>query len=245
MINTVENNDSNLYIKNNFNGVFLRDLLLGLNDKFKNTIFWVNNFSSGDVLVNIPLYYHFSKDVRFSLDAFVDDTPDIRVEGSTTTIHKGLIDFNSWAIMVDKYANPNVYLTTIKETDDELIQSQTLTKQVPIKLTCSLEIGLDSEIEVFKCWEGLLRAFFPYKYFKFTYNKIKYDAQVFMSFDTENPFPKKVTFGTVEQLTYKVTFEIHTFYPIFDNEFLADNIKVNWLNDIYSVNNIPSKKSII
>ena len=57
----------------NFEDVFFRDLTVCVLDTLEGEIKWVNRFTSGDRVVNVPFYYSMTGDERFLLDSFTDD----------------------------------------------------------------------------------------------------------------------------------------------------------------------------
>jgi hypothetical protein len=59
--------------KFNFDEVFFRDLTVCVLDTLEGRLNWINRFSSGNVPVNVPIYYSMTGDDRFLLDSFQDD----------------------------------------------------------------------------------------------------------------------------------------------------------------------------
>ena len=59
--------------KFNFDEVFFRDLTVCVLDTLEGRLNWTNRFTSGDISVQVPIYYSLSGDERFLLDSFQDD----------------------------------------------------------------------------------------------------------------------------------------------------------------------------
>jgi hypothetical protein len=100
----------------NFEDVFFRDLTVCVLDTLEGEVRWVNKFSSGDRVVNVPFYYSMTGDERFLLDSFTDDivsgdsTGNGRyLELNTDIIPRGHLTMKSFSMTdyyIDKYAKP-------------------------------------------------------------------------------------------------------------------------------------------
>ena len=232
-------NNENFQDKTNFNDVYLRDVILGflgfLKDRFK----WNYESEQGTSEFILPIHYSLTGDNRYIMDAFYDDVPEKRVNMNTDTIPRGIITLKSWAIKPDEFTNPNIWLNINREIDGELQQIVTMTKAVPIKLTFTLDTILDNEIDVFKCWQTYMDNMWIYKYFTYDYAKVPINAVFNFISDTENPMVRDFKFGDLNVLKTQYTFEIHTFYPIFDlDNRMKANSQVQWILQIWQ-NNTP------
>lgn len=228
-------NNENFLDKTNYSDVYLRNVIVGFLGFLKNRFKWTNVGENGPFEVVLPFHYSLTGDNRYIMDAFYDDVPDKRVNMNTDQIPRGMITLKSWAIKSDEFTNPNIWLNVNKEFDGELKQIVTQTKAVPIKLTFTLETVLDNEIDVFKCWQTYMDNMWIYRYFTFDYAKIPINAVFNFVADTENPIAREYKFGEAGAALKSVyTFDVHTFYPIFDIENkLFANSQVQWIMQIW------------
>lgn len=225
----------------NYDDVYLRNVIVGylgfLNERF----FWYNKTSEGPKKIDIPFYYSLTGDTRYINDAFLDDTPGQRVIGNIDPIPRGVIKLDSWSVKTEEFCNPNVWLNVNKEIDDELQQIVTQTKAVPVKLTFSIDLVCDAELDIFKGWQTHMENLFMYRYFSFDYKRLPVNALFNFAGETENTTVREQKFGDLSTYISKYTIEVHTFFPIFDleNKFLA-NKQVQWILRIWQNTNTPN-----
>lgn len=220
--------------KKNFSEVFLRNVIVGflgfLQGKF-NII--TSSNENGKKSINVPVYYSFTGKNRYILDAFYDDIPDKRVQSNTDQIPRATIKLDSWNIKNDEFTNPNVWVEVEKVLNDEIFEFATQLKAVPIKLNFNLEIIVENEIDIFKLWEEYMKTIWIYKYFNFTYHRIPIQAVFNFIGDTDNEFVRDFNFGDANVNRFKMnySFEVHTFFPLFDinrNNIKEYNNKSNY-----------------
>ncbi len=228
--------------KTNFgNTIFLRCAIVGilgfLKDKFK----WINQFDSGPVEVNIPFYHSLTGDQRFITDAFYDDIPGTRVNSNTDVIPRGILSLKNWADKPDEFTNPNIWLNHNIDSGDELKQIVTQVKAVPIRLGFTIDVILQSEIDLMKTWQTFMDNMWIYRYFTFDYNRLPINAVFNFKADTENSIIRDVKFGDTSAIKLSYNLDIHTFYPIFDNQNKFDaNRGVRWILEIWQNSNLPA-----
>lgn len=220
--------------KTNYNDIYLRNVITGflgfLRERFK----WKNTTEDGSYDVILPINYSLTGDNRYTMDAFYDDVPDKRVNMNTDSIPRGIISLKSWAIKADEFTNPNIWYNYNVEIDDELQQRVAQMKAVPIKLTFTLDTLIDNEIDVFKAWETYMTNLWIYKYFTYTYKNIPLNAVFNFNGDTENQIIREYAFGDHNVLKTTYDFEVHTFFPIFDNDnSVLANSQVQWILQIW------------
>jgi len=168
--------------KFNFEDVFFRDLTVCLLDTLENKVKWTNRFSSGDVKVNVPIYYSLSGDERFLLDSFSDDVVSENrfVELNTDIIPRGHLTMTGFDIKSDEFANPNVWLRMVVENEVEVRKVLTKVRAIPVRVNYDLTILLSSEIDTFKCSQSILDTLWVYKYMYFEHNFMNIDAIMIM-----------------------------------------------------------------
>lgn len=238
MVNNEQPND-----KTNYNGVFLRDVIVGFRGFLMNRFSWVNETESGPVKVTLPIHYSLTGDNRYVMDAFYDDMPDKRVNMNTDSIPRGVITLKSWSVKPDEFTNPNVWLNINKEIDGELQQVVMQTKAVPVKLSFTLETQVDSEIDIMKSWQTYMDNMWLYKYFTFDYANVPINAVFNFVSDTENQMIRSFKFGESGSEGWKTVynFDIHTFYPIFDTtQTFKANQQAQWIIALWQNTNHPN-----
>ena len=164
--------------KFNFEDTFLRDLTICLLDSLENNIKWVNRFDSGEVKVNVPFYYSLTGDERFLLDSFQDDIASTNryLELNSDIIPRGHITLNSLNRVSDEFANPNIWLKSIIENQNEIRNILVKMRAIPIVANYDVEIRLSNEIDIFKCTQSIMDTLWLYKYMYFEYNYMNIDA---------------------------------------------------------------------
>lgn len=226
---------TNFIDKSNFDDVYIRNVIVAflayLNKRF---YYYQNSQEKGKVKINVPVYYPLLGDNRYIMDSFYDDIPDKRVNINTDQIPRGILKLDSWNIKMDEFTNPNSWIDYVVSEDDELIQKAAQMKAIPIKLTFTLETILDNEIDIFKIWQTYMENLWMYKYFIYDFKRMPLKAVFNYVGDTDNPMSREKQFGDIRNLVVPYTFEVHTFFPVFDNENeLQANSGVTYLLDIY------------
>lgn len=205
--------------KFNMDEVFFRDLTVCVLDALEGRLKWINRFSSGDVSVEVPIYYSLSGDERFLLDSFQDDivSENRYVELNTDQIPRGHLTLTTFNIRSDEFRNPNVWLRSVSENNDEV---KTLLKQVraiPITVSYELVIQLKSEIDVFKCSQEIMNTLWLYKFIYFEHNYMNIDAVITFP-DTKNiEISREKNMKSENAIKMTLTLEVQTYYPAFFN----------------------------
>lgn len=221
--------------KSNFDDVYLRNVIAGFLGFLKQRFFWYNESEElGKQKVDLLIYYSLLGDNRYIMDAFYDDAPDKRVNMNTDQIPRATIKLDSWSVKNDELTNTTIWLNLTKEENDELIEVAAQCKAVPVKLNFTLETVVDNEIDIFKAWQTYMENLYVYKYFSYDYNRMPVKAVFNFSGDTDNPLTREKTFGDKRELIISFPLEVHTFFPIFDNENDIENDKrVRYILDIF------------
>lgn len=225
------------FSKNNYDDVFLRDLTICTLASFEETMQWTNRFESGDKEVIVPVYYSMTGAEDFLLDAFTDDiVSNVRkIELNTDVIPRAHITLNSWSVKSDEFCNPNVWFKVVVENEDEIKKELTKLRAIPIKANFSLNVKLESELDVMKCSESLMKSIYFYKYMYFEYNFMHIDAILTMPDDCEVTIQREKNFASDNTITLKLEFDVHTYYPSYNNnQKIGKPRGANWINQIKS-----------
>lgn len=210
----------------NFSDVYLRNVAVGFWAFLKNKLTWKNHSQEhGTYDVILPVNYALMGDERYVLDAFFDDVPDKRVNMNTDQVPRAVMSITNWEVLNEDFSNPNVWHNVLvlsdsveaDEEEEELIQIASQIKWVPLKLTIQVDVLIDNELDVFKAWQCMMKVFFMYKYFNYTFDRMPLTANFNFIGSNDNPIAREADYGTAKELlksTYN--FEVNTYFPIVD-----------------------------
>jgi hypothetical protein len=222
----------------NFEDVFFRDLTVCVLDTLEGEIKWINKFSSGDRVVNVPFYYSMTGDERFLLDAFTDDVVSNNryVDLNTDIIPRGHLTLTSYEIRGDEFANPNVWLKMVVENETEIRNMLTKVRAIPITVKYDLVILLSSEIDTFKCSQAIMDTLWLYRYMYFEHNFLNIDA-VMQIPDTNNiQIQREKNLTSDNSIKLTVSFDVQTYYPAYRKPKVPDNVPFTIQTDYLSKN---------
>jgi hypothetical protein len=219
--------------KSNRSGSYMRCLVVGLLGHLDGKVKWVNHFSDEDVDVVVPFHYAYGGNERFMLDATKDDIVGFRLEGTNEDIPRGVVNFSSWTTVSGDTPNPNVNYEVLKQNGRNMERWFAPIKFVPIKVTAEVKIIVDSEGDLFECWSSVLESMWLYKYFNYTYKDLKLDATVVISENVENTVVRDNSMESDTTITFPLTIEIHSKYPIINWEKATPAFGVTWEQNIH------------
>jgi len=210
--------------KYNFEDVFFRDLTVCVLDTLEGQIKWNNRFTSGDVFVQVPIYYSLTGDERFLLDSFSDDivSENRYVELNTDIIPRGHLTMTGFNIKSDEFANPNVWLRTVIENEQEIRKILAKVRAIPITVNYDLEIYLTSEIDTFKCSQAIMNTLWIYKFMYFEYNFMNIDAVLLMPDTNTVQMVREKNLTSDNKISLKVSFTVETYYPAWRPDRVSD-----------------------
>lgn len=219
--------------KNNYDDLFLRDVLVGLQAFVKNQLSIVyRSQEQGDYEHVIPVYYKSGADTQFLIDSFLDDIPDLRVHSNTDITPRMVIEFGSWAFNSESFTNPTVWYDVPEVVDEELINKYKQIKWVPISISGTFEFTLDSLFEQFAIWQTFIINQYSYTYFSFEHKMMTLQAFIEHDSDQNNNIVFNKSFTHEERIIMPFTFTIKTAIPIVDNATTStppSNMGVTWL----------------
>ena len=203
--------------KFNFEDVFFRDLTVCVLDTLEGQIKWTNRFTSGDLFVQVPIYYSLTGDERFLLDSFSDDivSENRFIELNTDIIPRGHLTMTGFNIKSDEFANPNVWLRMVVENEVEIRKVLGKVRAVPITVNYDLEITLSSEIDTFKCSQAILDTLWIYKFMYFEHNFMNIDAVLVMPDSNSIEMSREKNLTSDNNIKLKCSFTVETYYPAF------------------------------
>jgi hypothetical protein len=215
----------------NFEDCFFRDLTVCVLDTLEGQIKWNNRFTSGDVFVQVPIYYSLTGDERFLLDSFSDDivSENRYVELNTDIIPRGHLTMTGFNIKSDEFANPNVWLRMVIENEKEIRKVLAKVRAVPITVNYDLEILLSSEIDTFKCSQAIMNTIWIYKFMYFEHNFMNIDAVLTMPDSNTVQMAREKNLTSDNKISLKVSFTVETYYPAWRPDRVND---VGYVNEV-------------
>jgi len=198
-----------------YDNQFFRSVTIALARTLNKQIRWINRFEDQKIRVFLPFYTSLTGDERFSLDAFVDDIVDKRVQLNTDQFQRGTITYNGFGSRSDEFANPNQYLSKKANIDGQLRKIISKVKAVPVSINYDIEIQLATVNEVDKCSQKLMDVLFNYFFFNFDYYGLKIDGFFLSPDDKSIEIPREITMDSERKKTIKFSLEVKTYYPIF------------------------------
>jgi len=199
----------------NYDDNFFRMIGASLVKTLHTSVGWINYFHDQRIRVVVPFYLSLPGSEKYLLDAFVDDIPDTRVELNTDQIPRGVVTFQSFASDTSQFANPNEYILNKRDVNGQMKAFLQKTKAVPVKIQYSVEIVLNSEIDVLKCSEKLLNTLFNYMFFNFDYFGLKMDAVFTLPDDKEIEIVREQNLDSDVKKYIKFPLTVESYYPIF------------------------------
>lgn len=205
--------------KFNFDEVFFRDLTICVLDTLEGRLNWVNRFSSGDIGVQVPIYYSLSGDERFLLDSFQDDivSENRYVELNTDQIPRGHLTLNNFNIRSDEFRNPNVWLRAVVEDSVEVRKLLKQVRAIPITVTYDLSILLKTEVDVFKCAQEIMNTLWLYRFMYFEHNYMNIDAVMTMPDSETIEINREKNLKSDNTIKLTLSLEVQTYYPAFSS----------------------------
>lgn len=209
--------------KYNYDDVFLRDLTLSVLSTLEDKIKWTNNFSSGPVDVNCKIYYSMTGGEDFLMDSFVDDivSDNRKTELNTDKYPSGWITLTGWNIRSDEFANPNVWLRTIVENQEELRGILAKVRALPVTANYDLTILLNSEIDVFKASQSIMNMLWLWKYAYFEFNFMNIDCVIKIPDDQQIQINRDKSLSSDDAIRLTLPLEVQTYYPAFNENTIT------------------------
>jgi hypothetical protein len=235
--------------KYNYSDVYVRNMTASILDVLEGEIYWEYEFSTGTVAVDVPFYYSMTGDEKFLLDAFTDDivSENRKTELNTDQIPRGILTWTGWEQLSDEIANPNVWMKVTLEDKEEVKKVLARVRPIPMSHKFEMTITLNSENDAFKCAEAVLDTLGVYRYFQFQYRMINIIGVI--NFTDSPTFEKvrEINNTTKNEVTYKMDFEVRTYYPAFRKPRMSQSrveLRDNW-SDAYNYDPFMKEDDII
>lgn len=219
--------------KRNWDDVFLRNVTAALIKHMHNRLHWVNRFSTGDVPVLVPFYFSMTGDEQFLMDTFTDDVAWKRVEMNTDIVPRGVVALKTVDTKDPEFSNPNVPILLNRLLSEHLQRVIVDVKPIPVKATYEAKIKVESELDVFKCWQQLMDMAWTYRYFDFTYAGMPVAAVVKLPSTIEDVVVREADFKVSTSIELAFSLEVHTYYPSLGWDDAQPAFPVDWIARVF------------
>lgn len=218
--------------KFNFDDVYFRNVLVAFITQFRNQIRWKNHFSDEIKESELKVYYSMTGNPKFVYDAFIDDPVACRLELNYEHLPYMIVTMSGWNIKSNEQTNPNVRVRFIEENDDrtELKSFYAKLKAMPITINYTLTAIVNTELDMFKFNEAMIKWFYKYKFFTFMFNHIKIDAFFSLPDNFEVQINNELSATDKRIVKVGINFDVDTYLPIIDDD-VFDARYANYTNN--------------
>ena len=217
---------SQLYdLEFNKDDVILRNIIVGVLATLNNKMWWYQqNTATKKVKVNVPFYFSTTGDERFLMDMFMNTvsaggTDTQHAEAIYNQLPRAILQLDSLAIDAGSLTNKIVraFYQRVNE-DGNLATFNSEVFMVPLKLNMTVDLYVDSNLDVFKGMQRTIEIFYKHNLFQIDIDGTRIPAVASLPEDFAKERPIEFTFGDKKEWKINYTIEIQTFMPIFKNE---------------------------
>jgi hypothetical protein len=238
----------------NKDNVALRNILVGSLATLSDNIGWNNQIGTSieqKLPIKVPFYFSTTGAERYLNDNFlnnIDFDPEfLQAETFYNQIPRGIVDFSSFSIETQAITNKYVRMDHIVQEDDgTLNQYNSEAFMVPIIMTLSVEIYLDSILDQLKCSEAIIRTFYKAKAYNVDIGYTRIPC--LMLFPDDITQERSVEFSFTDKKEFKLTFdlEIKSHIPVFKDgtTIFAGNNMSGFKSNVLVSNNIQGSTSM-
>ena len=217
---------SQLYdLEFNKDDVILRNVIVGVLATLNNKMWWYQQVSQTEKQkVHVPFYFSTTGDERFLMDMFMNTvtaggTDDKHAEAIYNQLPRAIMQLDSLAIDAGSLTNKFVraFYQRTKE-DGTLTTLNSEVFMVPLKLSFTCDLYVDSNLDVFKGMQRTIEVFYKHNLFQIDVDGTRIPAVASLPEDFAKERPIEFTFGDKKEWKINYTIEVQTFMPIFKNE---------------------------
>ena len=217
---------SQLYdLEFNKDDVILRNVIVGVLATLNNKMWWYQQVSQTEKQkVHVPFYFSTTGDERFLMDMFMNTvtaggTDDKHAEAIYNQLPRAILQMDSLAIDAGSLTNKFVraFYQRTKE-DGTLTTLNSEVFMVPLKLSFTCDLYVDSNLDVFKGMQRTIEVFYKHNLFQIDVDGTRIPAVASLPEDFAKERPIEFTFGDKKEWKINYTIEVQTFMPIFKNE---------------------------
>jgi hypothetical protein len=206
--------------KYNTDNVHSRAVIVGMVNLLNSKIYFENVLSDSTIdNVYVPFFYNMGGDERFLQDYFLEWNDCIHprhADGNYDVIPRGIVTMTNKNIDTGKLTHRFVRGTFIKEVNGELQQFNSYLNSLPISMSFSVEIEVDSNLDAFKVEQAIMETFYKVQVFSVNFRGFRIPCQAGFadSFGVEKTF--EFTYQTNARTLVKFDIELETYYPVLD-----------------------------
>ena len=235
----------------NKDDVLIRNILIGTLHSMRDRITWNNTINSENDKVDVPIYFTVAGSERFLSDIFLNQYK-IETETIAETVYnkypRAHVSMEGISIQEEFLTNKFTRANHLKQTEDgELIQFNSEFQDIPVKIDMQVKVYVDSIIDIFKCWNSIMKNMYSNVHYYIDTNGIKIPCyfKIPESINKERP----LDFGFSDKKEIIVTFdiEVQASYPLFKEEtsmFAGDRIeKIMYSIETKNTNLTPDREN--
>jgi hypothetical protein len=169
-------------------------------------------------LVNVPFFYNFSSDERFVQDYFQswsDCTPQL-IEGNYDPIPRGSLVIASVNVQSSNQTSRFVRGNFVREEEGELVRYNSYLNSIPISMTFTVDVMVDTSIDAFKVTQSIIQVFYKTLVFRVNFGGVVIPSQAGFSENYDIQKLVEYTYGDDTKIHIKFDLEVETYFPIFD-----------------------------
>jgi hypothetical protein len=250
----------NFLEKFNTDDVFFRGVIIGLLSKLNETITYNQVGSDGIAqIVYIPFFYSLAGDESFLQDFYLsymdcNGNPAF-AEGNYDVIPRGILEISSSRIdtsaATTKFVRGSYSKEIEKEMGSEMVTYSAYLNPIPISVTMSCKIKVDTTLDAFKVQQSTLEILYKRFVYYFYYKGVRVPVQVSLADTTGDKNPNNFSFGYgtqgMEEITIGFSMELETYLPQFDltTERFRGNLMQGGIRLNVEIGNAPADNSTI
>jgi len=207
--------------KYNTDNVHSRAVIVGMVNLLNSKVYFENVLSDSTIdNVYVPFFYNMGGDERFLQDYFLEWNDCIHprhADGNYDVIPRGIVTMTSKNIDTGKLTHRFVRGTFVKEVNGELQQFNSYLNSLPISMTFSVEIEVDSSLDAFKVEQAIMETFYKVQVFSVNFRGFRIPCQAAFAdeYGVEKTF--EFTYQTNAKIMVKFDIALETYYPVLDS----------------------------
>ena len=217
---------SQLYdLEFNKDDVVLRNVIVGVLATLNNKMWWYQQVSQTEKQkVQVPFYFSTTGDERFLMDMFMNTvsaggTDEQHAESVYNQLPRAILQLDG--ISIDAGSLTNKFVRAFYQrvqTDGTLKTFNSEVFMVPLKLTFTCDLYVDSNLDIFKGIQRTIEIFYKWNLFQIDIDGTRIPAVAGMPEDFAKERPIEFSFGDKKEWKVNYQIEVQTFMPIFKNE---------------------------
>ena len=225
---------SQLYdLEFNKDDVILRNIIVGVLATLNNRMWWYQQISQTEKQkVQVPFYFSTTGDERFLMDMFMNTVSSggkdsTSAESVYNQLPRAILQLDGISIDAGSLTNKFVRAFYQRVQDDGTLQTfNSEVFMVPLKLSFTVDLYVDSNLDVFKGIQRTIEVFYKNNVFQIDIDGTRIPAVAQLPEDFAKERPIEFSFGDKKEWKINYSIEVQTFMPIFkncDNGFCGPN----------------------